>query len=120
MDKVLIAEDNEFNQKLMSIVLKKIGLEYDIANNGQEALEKIEENEYSLFLTDLDMPIMDGITAISEIRKLPTGKGKIPILVITADISENMRDAAIEVGANAYLTKPVSLEKLKNIIKLYK
>jgi two-component system, sensor histidine kinase LadS len=112
---ILIVEDNLINQ----IVLKKIINNWKnttviVANNGKEAIEKLQKNNFQIILMDLQMPIMDGYEAISQIRNGVTGEQNknLPILAITADATNETKKRAFEIGINAYLTKPINKEKL--------
>jgi PAS domain S-box-containing protein len=106
-NKILIVEDNKTNQLFISTLIKKQGYEFDKANNGKEAYEQYLENEYSLILMDLQMPVMDGFEATIKIREYEkeTGK-KIPIIALTANTSEDEVQKVFDVNMDAYLSKP--------------
>lgn len=108
---VLVAEDNPVNQKLLSIILGKMGGNVHLVNNGQEAVDALNEKPYQLCLLDIQMPVLDGIEAAKLIRK---GLNKdIPIIAITAG---NVNDYAAKMaasGINDYLMKPFDAVKLK-------
>ncbi len=112
--KILIVEDNPVNQKLITLMLKKINIVYDIAENGEVAVLKAIQNKYDLVLMDLQMPIMNGIDATVEIRRqleLPP-----PIVAVTANAFDEDREKCLSVGMVDFITKPLSLNKLKEII----
>ena len=118
---VLVAEDNPVNQLLVKQVLSNWNVKYTICNNGLQVLESYTNNEYDIILMDLQMPIMDGITAAKEIRKHAPPKGEVPIIALTADAFVETRTKVIQNGFNDFLTKPFKseelLEKLKSNIK---
>ena len=113
--KVLIVEDKFINQKVISMMLENVGCTVDIANNGREALDMFEENKYDLIFMDIQMPIMDGITAIKELniahKILP------PIIGLSATVFDKDKDP-MPVGMADYLVKPITSEKLyEKVIK---
>lgn len=116
---VLVVEDNKLNQLVMKKILSSApAVTFDIANNGQEALDMIRNTEYDLILMDLQMPIMDGYEATKKIRSGVYGdfNMNIPIIAVTADALEETRKHVLEIGMNDYTTKPVNRETLFNKI----
>jgi len=111
--KILVAEDNSVNQKLIKILLKKLGCDMDLAVNGEEAVERASKREYDLCLMDLQMPVMGGIEATLEIRKRGHG---LPIVALTAVAFKEGRDKCLQAGMNDFLTRPIEPEKLKEKI----
>ncbi|MGR5065428.1 ATP-binding protein [Photobacterium sp. DNB22_13_2] len=116
---VLIVEDNAVNQKVASLFLKKAGYKFEIANNGQEAVDKVKEgNTYYAVLMDCMMPVMDGFTATKEIRELEktTERPSLHIIALTASVLDDDISKCYEVGMNDYVAKPfkkdILLEKL--------
>ncbi|WP_345031172.1 ATP-binding protein [Ravibacter arvi] len=102
--RILAAEDNLLNQKLLAAVLKRINLPVVIVNNGQEALEALEKEHFDLILMDVQMPVMDGYTAIRNIRnklQLTT-----PIITMTAHAMIGEKEECLRIGANSYISKP--------------
>ncbi len=115
--KILVAEDNEINQSLLKHLFQIWNLSFDIANNGIEALKKTEENRYNLILMDVQMPVMDGYTAATEIRnKL---KSDIPIIAMTAHAFPGEREKCIRYGMDDYISKPIREDELLGLIKKY-
>lgn len=114
--KLLVVEDNMANQMFMQVILNKLNIYFDIANNGKEAVEKFENNKYDLILMDVNMPVMNGLEATQEIRKQ---NKNIPIIALTASALEGDREKFLEVGMNDYLSKPLDIEKLKVILEEY-
>lgn len=112
---ILLTEDNELNQQVATELLEDEGFLVDIANNGQEALDKIkasgEPSEYSLVFMDIQMPVMDGYEATQEIRKLAQYNA-IPIVAMTADAMTGVREKCLELGMNDMVTKPIELDQM--------
>ncbi len=113
---ILLVEDNQTNQMLMSAILKKQGLTFDIAQDGLLAVEAVQNTEYDLVLMDENMPNMNGIEATKRIRKLPTIGDTLPIIALTANAMTGDRERFIQAGMNEYLAKPINLGELKRIL----
>ena len=103
---LLLVEDNPINQKVAIEILKSMGLVVSVANNGLEALQKIEENSYDMVLMDVQMPEMDGYQATKVIRSNPAYQD-LPILAMTAHAMKGDREKCLAAGMNDYLTKPI-------------
>lgn len=117
---ILLAEDNIDNQELMLNMLEIMQCHLDIANNGLEAIEKWKTNKYDLIIMDIQMPKMDGFQATTEIRKLEGSHNHTPILALTASNLPNDREKCFEVGMDAYLNKPITIDILeKSILDLF-
>lgn len=117
---ILLAEDNLINQKVALGILKKLGYQADVALNGYEALTAIQSKSYDLILMDCQMPEMDGYTATIEIRKMESGKKThIPIVAITAHVLKDDRQKCIDVGMDDYLSKPIDVNALANVLERY-
>jgi CheY-like chemotaxis protein len=115
--RILLVEDNEVNQLVASRILKKAGFIVTIANNGKEAVEKVTEDNYGLVLMDIQMPVMDGLEATREIRKLPDYQ-KLPIVAMTAHAMSGDRELSIKSGMNDHVNKPIDVQELfKTIAK---
>ncbi|MEL7121733.1 MAG: response regulator [Bacteroidota bacterium] len=118
--KILIAEDNLLNIKLIEHLFNKWDIEFEIANNGKEAIEKINEAPYDVVIMDLNMPVMDGYEATRAIRKMEIdGEKTIPILASSASAYHEYKKKAIDSGANEFLTKPFKPIELHKILKKY-
>ncbi|MEO1954088.1 MAG: response regulator [Campylobacterales bacterium] len=117
---LLIVEDNKINQKILLNVLKNINTPIDVANNGQEAIEKVlnEKKSYDMILMDISMPVMDGINATKHIRD-DKKCNDIPIVTVTAFTSGLEIGQMFEAGANAFLTKPLDIHKLFIVMLLF-
>jgi CheY-like chemotaxis protein len=118
--KILIVEDNKINQKILLNVLRNLNTDIDVANNGEEAVEKIitQKQQYDLVLMDISMPIMDGIQATTIIRESIDNK-TLPIVTVTAFTSGVEIAQMFEAGANAFLTKPLDIHKLFTVMSIY-
>lgn len=107
---ILVAEDNPINKFLIVKILKGWNIEADVVENGQEALDKLRDNEYDLILMDTFMPVMNGLEATKLIRQdYVAGKKDIPIITFSAAVMENDKKAAIAAGADDVLSKPFEL-----------
>lgn len=112
---VLLVEDNLINQKLASLLLKKLGITHDLANNGVEAVDLAGKRPYDLILMDMEMPEMDGLAATRAIREqeAQAGAGHVAIIAMTANAMLEDRDRCLEAGMDDHLAKPVEFEKLR-------
>jgi PAS domain S-box-containing protein len=108
---ILVVEDNATNQLVARGYLEKMALAVDMANDGQEAIEKIESQDYDLVLMDLLMPNMDGFEATRRIRALERGRN-LPIIAMTASAMQKDKDASDAAGMNGYISKPIRTEEL--------
>ena len=115
--KVLIAEDNLINQKVIVNFLKKLNIEADVAKNGLEALSFFKGSEYDLIFMDLHMPVMDGFTSVTEIKKSPKYReNPIPIIAVTASAFDEDKSKSLAHGMHDFITKPVIFNKLQETI----
>ena len=120
--KCLLVEDNIINQKLAMIVLKKMGCQVDLAENGEIALDKIRINTYDIVFMDCQMPVMNGYEATSAIRKLEQDgmlTSHIPIIAITAHAMTGDREVCMRSGMDDYISKPINQVKIIEILKQY-
>ncbi|UTW56055.1 ATP-binding protein [Kordiimonas sp. SCSIO 12610] len=118
--RVLIAEDNPINQMLLSKTLAMLHMAVDIANNGQEALDALENSgPYDLILMDIQMPVMNGDEAIQKIRGSDKPYKDIPIFVITADSMAGAEDKYREMGADDYFSKPLQIAEFMEHINQF-
>jgi len=107
---VLYAEDIFINQKIVSIMLNNMGCNVDIAYNGIEAIEKFEQGNYDIIIMDIQMPIMDGITAVKELRKMYANLP--PVIGLSANAMEGDAEHYISEGLDDYISKPVTSQML--------
>jgi len=111
--KVLIAEDNDMNQQLMLMYMRKLGWQFKIVGNGLLATEACQSEPYDAILMDIDMPVLDGIEATRYIRVY---NKSIPIIAITAYADDQMRNECAACGMNAFIAKPCSREEIMHIV----
>ena len=104
--KILLTEDNPVNQQVIIEVLSDCKYDIDVANNGKEALDALEKKSYNLILMDIQMPVMDGLTAAKNIRKNARYK-TLPIIAVTAHAMKGYRELCLDAGMNDFITKPV-------------
>lgn len=116
---ILVAEDNDINQKVIRQQLNLLGYAGDIANDGREALKRLQDCNYALLLTDLHMPEMDGFELTKAIRSGETSKKHIPIVALTANALKGEREHCLSAGMDDYLSKPVQLEDLRLTLEKY-
>lgn len=117
---ILLAEDHELNRKITGIMLKKMGYEMIVAVNGQEAVEQFNKltSQIDLILMDVQMPVIDGITATAKIRESAAGKA-VPIIALTAHAQNGDKQRFIDAGMNDYLSKPYKADEFKDVVNRY-
>jgi len=108
---ILLVEDNEINRHVALEILAETGIKVDIALNGQEAINLVSVNDYHLILMDIQMPIMDGLSATKRIRQLKP-KAQLPIIAMTAHAMPSEKDKSLASGMNDHLTKPIEASLL--------
>jgi len=113
--RILIAEDNPNNQKVVRLLMRKLGIEPEIVDNGQLAVEAVMANAYDVLFLDIQMPVMDGLEAARTLRENPPPHRPY-VIALTANAFQEDRDAAISAGMDAYMTKPVTLVRLKEVL----
>lgn len=114
---ILVVDDNMVNCKVLAVALGQMGHAVDIASDGQEALEKVLHMHYDLVFMDMQMPVMDGVTATEEILKEKPKKEQRPVIVaLTANASADDKKRCLEAGMDDFLTKPIKPEALKDCI----
>lgn len=105
--RILVAEDNKINQQVVKEFLKLSGMEVEIANNGQEALDILKAGNFDAILMDMHMPEMDGVQATKLIRS-GTEYAGLPIIALTAGVTQEERDSCMSAGMNDFVTKPIN------------
>lgn len=111
---VLYVEDDEANQFLMKLLLKRIGCSIDLAGDGQIAVDKLRTNRYDIIFMDLRMPVMDGFEATAIIRK--EIDKTIPIVAISAYVLQEIVDKCLSVGMNGFIAKGSDMDTMKGEI----
>ena len=114
--KILLVEDNQINQEIITGMLEDSGIEIDIANNGQEAIERYESGKYEMILTDIHMPIMDGYAFATKVRETDRDT---PIIALTANVMQEDILKIESVGMDDYIGKPVDIGRLYEILVKY-
>ncbi len=122
--RVLLVEDNVINQEVMLAILKSLGIQIDVANDGFEALKMLTHSQSSTFdliLMDCQMPNLDGYEATRRIRAGVAGDifSEIPIIALTANTMNSEREKCLGAGMNEYLTKPINTDTLKLMLAKY-
>jgi two-component system, sensor histidine kinase len=116
--KILVVDDNPVNQKLLVSLLQKSGFDPDVADDGQQALDALELKFYDIIFMDIQMPVMDGITATKEIfKRYPSQRPNI--VAVTANVLQEDRDKCFEAGMDDFLTKPINSNILFSILERY-
>ncbi|HET9054798.1 MAG TPA: ATP-binding protein, partial [Cyclobacteriaceae bacterium] len=112
--KILLVEDNEFNRMVAEDTLKEAvpTAHIDIALNGQQAVEKVSANDYDIVLMDIQMPVMDGVEATKQIRKLDSARSQTGIIAITANVLQEDIQRYLQAGMNAHISKPFQKDEL--------
>jgi CheY-like chemotaxis protein len=110
--RVLVVEDNQVNQKLVSALLKKFDCHVDLVGNGLDAVGAVQRVAYDLVLMDVQMPEMDGPTATRAIRALPGTAARVPIIALTANAMAGQREEYLDAGMDDYVSKPIQVSEL--------
>ena len=117
---VLLAEDNEINQEIAIAILNSFGLEVELAENGLEAVQKIQTNQYALVLMDIQMPVMNGYDSTRHIRALERPDIKsMPIIAMSANAFAEDIKLCKESGMNEHIAKPIDFGKVLEILEKY-
>ena len=110
MERVLVVDDDEHIRSFLVEVLDRLGYNSETAENGKKGLEKFRTGDFTMIITDMRMPVMDGLTMLKQIR---SGGSKIPIIVVTAFPTVSSAVESLIHGADYYLVKPINLDDLK-------
>ncbi|MGB1013694.1 MAG: ATP-binding response regulator, partial [Nannocystaceae bacterium] len=114
---ILVAEDNPVNQRIMELVIAKLGYSLKVVNNGQEAIDAVCSQRYDAILMDINMPLVDGHEATQKIRELEAEKDyHTPIIALTANAMSEERERCVAVGMDAYITKPIEIQHLARVL----
>ncbi len=112
----LIVDDSTTMQEMVSFTLSNAGFSVTRAGNGQEALVRASKERFDLVITDLNMPVMDGLSLIKSLRALPSFKFT-PVLMLTTETGDERKQAGRAAGATGWLTKPFDSDKLLAVVK---
>ena len=110
-NRILLVEDNSYNQTLARIILQHAGFAVDVADHGEQALSQLKQQQYALVLMDVHMPTMDGYTATKLLRQ-QTVYAKLPVIALTAHATEEFRRECLEAGMNDFIAKPFDARTL--------
>jgi len=110
--RVLLAEDHKINQRLAIMLLSKADHHVDVAENGEQAVAALLKEDYDIVLMDVQMPVLDGVQATKQMRALPSPKGTVPIVALTAHAMAGAREEYLAAGMDDYLSKPLEPEAL--------
>lgn len=113
---VLVAEDNKVNQLLIRKIFRHYGHDVELVSNGKLAVEAVQRNSYDLVLMDLQMPVLDGLSATRAIRALPTAMATVPIYALSADALAPESGPMEETGLDGYLSKPIVWEDMSEVV----
>jgi signal transduction histidine kinase/ActR/RegA family two-component response regulator len=115
--RVLVAEDNQINQRVARSIFTKLGCEVDIVPDGDAAVHAVERGSYDLVFMDLQMPNVDGLESTRRIRALPNDPCRIPIIAMTANAMPEDREACFAAGMNGYLAKPIRIAEVAAVLR---
>jgi len=118
---ILIVDDNEANRTVLTAYFRRTEHAIETSVDGNEALSKIKSGRYDIILMDMQMPVMDGYTATSFIRKWEseTGRAPLPIIALTANALKEDQVKSLAAGCTAHLTKPIKKDKLLHCVELH-
>ena len=117
--RVLVVEDHPVNSKFVGVLLNRMGCETEFCEDGQQALDKVQETSFDLILMDINMPVMDGLAATRAIRAMPQAISRVPVIVLTADMTSETHTQAMAAGATDFLTKPVQIAQFRATVQPY-
>ena len=119
--KILVAEDNMANQVLISYILEELKIDFEIKSNGKEALEAYQKEKFDLVLMDINMPVLDGISALNQIREYEkeNNLNKTPIVALTANAIKGDKEKFLSLGMDDYLSKPINKNELNDLFKKF-
>jgi len=116
--RVLLAEDHPTNRRVVELILQAVGVELVCVENGADAVDEAARSEFDLILMDMQMPVMDGLTAISAIRRREARLGRrTPIYTLTANAMPEHAEASVRAGADGHVTKPITAERLLHVVE---
>jgi signal transduction histidine kinase/ActR/RegA family two-component response regulator len=116
---VLVVEDHAINRKLVGMLLGRMGCAVTFCEDGQQAVDPVQTQAFDAILMDVNMPVMDGLTATRQIRAMGGAMAAVPIIVFTADVMNEAKERASAAGANDFLPKPVQIGDLRATLQKY-
>jgi signal transduction histidine kinase/ActR/RegA family two-component response regulator len=116
---VLVVEDHAINRKLVGVLLGRMGCAVTFCEDGQQAVDLVRTHAFDAILMDVNMPVMDGLTATRAIRAMDGAMATVPIIVFTADVMNEAKERASAAGANDFLPKPVQIGDLRATLQKY-
>jgi CheY-like chemotaxis protein len=120
--KILLAEDNSVNQRLMTLILSQLRMKIDIASDGKEAFEMYQRKAYDLIFMDVQMPVMDGLESTKLIREFEQSSGTLHralIVALTGSELEENKDLCLEIGMDDFIEKPIRVEMIHRYISKF-
>lgn len=115
--RILAAEDNLINQKVVTKIVERLNIKIDVVNNGLEALERVSASDYDIVFMDMEMPEMDGIESTIRIRKLENRDLKPRIIAMTANTSEEDKEKCLAAGMDDFISKPITLDDIRQLVR---
>jgi two-component system sensor histidine kinase/response regulator len=115
--RILVADDEPMNRQIVVHALEQFGYAVDVAQNGQQVLDMLDQKEYQIVLLDMQMPVMDGLTATKHIRERTDANAAVPIIAFTASIEREKQQLYLDRGVSAILGKPFSLKELRQTLE---
>jgi len=117
--RALVVEDYFINQEVTQDILELMGVDVEVAENGREALELYQNEKYDLIFMDIQMPEMDGYETTRKIRRSENEGHHVPIIALTANAISGDKEKCLEAGMDDYISKPIEVEKIEEILKKY-
>ncbi|MGR2704783.1 ATP-binding protein [Vibrio campbellii] len=116
---ILVVEDTAVNQKVVRMMLEKLGMQVNVAEHGEDALRQCQTHQFDLILMDCQMPVMDGFIATENIRKMGEWGQQVPIIALSANVIKEDQQRCFDAGMNEFVAKPVTKERLQQIFERY-
>jgi two-component system, chemotaxis family, chemotaxis protein CheY len=113
---ILTVDDSASMRQMVKLTLTAAGYQVVEAGNGSEGLNRVRSVPVDMVVSDLNMPVMDGLTFVRELRKLPVGKG-VPVILLTTESDSAIKQQAREVGATGWITKPFQQDQLLAVVR---
>ncbi|WP_421763011.1 response regulator [Ekhidna sp.] len=117
--KIIVAEDSSVIQNLTRKILSQLNYEISSVKNGQQVLDLLQKDDFSLVLLDIHMPVMDGMECAKQIRSMDGSNNNIPIIAITGNANNYTMEDFEQVGINAFIPKPLNYDSVVEMVKKY-